>query len=483
MDVLVNFHVALRQLQFRVPLELIRINFKHIQKLIEKQKLLLEAEVARIKLAPLTAAERLAAIRKAIRGFESFQSRLREALNRDRDYHARLEARRAHLCQLAQWAKPTADGDMVLDLRNPNLIQWYRAEHMALIVDYLIKSHVLVPPLLASGKRFKSDTQNLGLKLLASIKDSYPGLDMLIDHDIFATFNRIFVLIVQEHDLDLVVAWFTENKSFLKKHHSNLEFEINYCKFLLLIDQGEVKQAIAFSQTHLSVYLNRDHYGDGADAMYEANLAKLKHIGGLLVYVLMKEEPLGEKVALMPRYRQYQSLLSNERWTLLSQCFMDNFNQLYGIPRHFPLYIYLLAGLATLKTKLCYHNHTNTIFGHRSRGSGNNTPAHDVWGMVDRKFRGPNHYYQALGRINHCPVCSPELFQLARGLPYAQLITNVFNNPFKLPNGNIYPFDKLLAPLDNHLDEKSILLRKNSIKDPLTHQVYNISDCVRVYPA
>ncbi|CAN3371497.1 hypothetical protein DIURU_000211 [Diutina rugosa] len=483
MDVSVNFHVASRQSQFRVPSELIRINFKHVQRLIEKQRLAVDAEVAKIKAADLSPPERLAALRKTIRGFETFQKKLRQALDKDRDYHARLEARRAHLCQLAQWAKPSPDGDMVLNLHNPNLIQWYRAEHMALIVDYLIKSYVPPSPSSTSGKRFKSDSENSGLKLLASIKDNYPGLDKLIDHDIFALFNRIFVSIVQEHDLDLVVAWFNDNKSFLKKNHSNLEFEINYCKFLSLIDQGEVKQAIVYSQTHLSVYSNRDHYGDGGQAMYEANSAKLKHIGGLLVYVSMKEEPSGEKVALMPRYRQYQQLLSNERWVSLSQCFMDNFNQLYGIPHHFPLYTYLSAGLVTLKTKSCYHNHTNTIFGNQANGSGHNTPAHDVWGMVDRKFRGPNHYYHALKKINHCPVCSPELFQLARGLPYAQLITNVFNNPFKLPNGNIYPFDKLLAPSDNHLDEKSILLRKNSIKDPLTHQVYNISDCVRVYPA
>lgn len=103
--------------------------------------------------------------------------------------------------------------------------------------------------------------------------------------------------------------------------------------------------------------------------------------------------------------------------------------------------------------------------------------------MNDPKYRGPNHYYKLLNKINNCPICSPELFKLSQNLPYAQLITSIFNNPFKLPNGNIYPFDKLLVPTDKYLSEKNTLLRANKVKDPLTREIFTIDSCIRVFPA
>lgn len=580
MELLVNFHVALRLLGLRVPQELIKMNFKLMQKLIEKQKLVMLAEVKKIQASKSAPAIKAALVKKLVASFEQFQRRLRVLLDKDREYHARLSARKEHMAELAQWAKPNDDGtDLILDMHQPGLLSWYRQENMALVVDYLIKSNVpklekepcddaMVvddPPEAekAQNMAIKNGTngtkngnkitqsENLGLRLLDRVSTTYPRLPQLLDHEVFANFNRIFVLIAQDHDLSLVELWFTEHRGFLKKNHSNLEFEINYCKFLLLIDEGLVRDAIEFSQNHLLVYLNFDNYEPGATTVYEANIAKLKQIGGLLLYLAVdggRGAPLvlAAKLALMPRFRHYQTLLSDERWELLSQCFTTNFNQLYGIPNHFPLYIYLLAGLASLKTKLCYRNDENTIFGtpellaaleimepvqpiESTSEARPQTPASSPippnvfaallapigWGYfnlvapglstsippprtlrqhtppsqyindprLDKRIRGPNRYYKLLERINHCPVCLPELFQLARALPYAQLITNIFNNPFMLPNGNIYPFEKLVAPLDQHLNEKSTLLRKECIKDPLTQQVFSINDCIRVYPA
>lgn len=159
------------------------------------------------------------------------------------------------------------------------------------------------------------------------------------------------------------------------------------------------------------------------------------------------------------QFKEYQKLLSNERWESLSQCFIENFTKLYGITKNYPIYIYLSAGLSSLKTKSCYHNSENTIFKDLNTLSSDNMDTDKLQDLSDeenivlsdKKYRGPNYYYQLLNKINNCPVCSPELFKLSQNLPYAQLITSIFNNPFKLPNGNIYPFDKLLSPNDKYL--------------------------------
>ena len=549
----VNFHVKSGVTQFKVPTELIKKNFKTIQKLIEKQKKQLTNDIAKIKKNDkLPATIKLEMIRKHIRSFEGFQKKLHLVIERDQEFRLRLEARLDNLNELSKYTiegedegedegkdegedeeeenedreehmrsnsfngngndndndndnsissksrKPsilepkknrssTIDtDDRRLDLHNNNLINWYRDQANLLIIDYLIKSNV-------------RHEQSIGSKLLKNLSVLNPKFMKLIDYDLFENFNKVFVSIIENHDLTLVIAWFEENRTPLKKVNSNLEFEINYCKFLSLIEAGKTDEAINFSQVNLSPSGNRSNYLDQGLVNYENNLNKLKEIGGLLVYMAINESPKTTNtteisnnnngtgiisfssllVKNSPRSYDYQKLLSDDRWISLSECFMENFTKLYGISKNYPLFIYLSAGLSSLKTKSCYCNHENTIF----LREGITKPIPTSEPLTDRKFRGPNYYYKMLNKINNCPVCSPELYKLSRNLPYAQLITNIFNNPFKLPNGNIYPFDKLTTPNEKYLSEKDSLLRDGMIKDPLTKEVFSIDECSRVYAA
>ncbi|EGW31671.1 uncharacterized protein SPAPADRAFT_62283 [Spathaspora passalidarum NRRL Y-27907] len=312
----------------------------------------------------------------------------------------------------------------------------------------------------------------------------------LIDFDLFENFNKVFVSIVEHHDLSLVISWFNENKNFLKKGNSNLEFEINYCKFLSLIEKGDINEAIKFSHINLSPYGNKENYQENDNGNHLANLKRLMGMGGLLVFRSMESnekasEPMTFSSNLMinsPQFHEYQKLLSDERWESLSRCFIENFTKLYGISKNYPIFIYLSAGLSSLKTKSCYYNNENTIFRDENLPIPN-VHNHNATVLTDEKYRGPNYYYKLLNKINNCPVCSPELYKLSRNLPYAQLITSIFNNPFILPNGNIYPFDKLLNPSDKHLSEKNTLLRMGRVKDPLTKETFSIDGCTRVFPA
>ena len=483
-----NFHIQARLEQFRVPTELIRANFKSIQRLIEKQKKSMSDDIGKIKKNPkLPPAIKLEMVRKLIKGFELFEKRLQAFINKDEDYQSRIEARLDNLNEIKDFTvfKPVqsdpenkdqnaeiSSNDMFLDLHNNNLLNWYRDQTNLLLVDYLTKTNT------------RSDG-NIGIMLLQSLAAQNPRLLKLVDYDLFDNFNKVYSLIVRNHDLAPIVGWFNENRNALKKINSNLEFEINYCKILSLIENEEINEAIKFSQENLSLYGNEEKYQVIDQVNRKSNLTKLKEIGGLLIYVAINGTTSGSFLlpgalffssSLMtntPRYSEYRKLLSAERWENLGRCFIENFTQLYGISQNFPLFVYLLAGMASLKTKSCYCNLSNSIFYDVPKETDSRT-----FDPESLQYRGPNHYYDLLGKINHCPVCSPELFQLARNLPYAELITNIFNNPFMLPNGNIYPFEKLASGL-RYGDSLSVGL----IVDPLTNQEFQVDQCHRVYPA
>lgn len=520
-----NFHIQTHQTQFKIPVELIKKNFKSIQKLIEKQKKQLTEDINKIKkIKNLSNESKLELIQKLIKNFEIFNKKLINSIKKDEEFRSRLIARLENLQELETFvihldvktnkdkdknndnnnsssndddksngnSESTDEGDKVLDLHNPNLINWYRDETNLLIIDYLIKSNT-------------RNEENVGLLLLKSLSESNNGkLMKLIDYDLFENFNKVFVSIIQNHDLTLIISWFNENRNALKKINSNLEFEINYCKFLTLIENGDINEAINYSREHLSSYGNKENYPDEKDNLnHLINLERLKSLGGLLVFRSMEQQQeedlqnsnqltFSNKLMINSiQFKEYQKLLSNERWESLSQCFIENFTKLYGITKNYPIYIYLSAGLSSLKTKSCYHNSENTIFKDLNTLSSDNMDTDKLQDLSDeenivlsdKKYRGPNYYYQLLNKINNCPVCSPELFKLSQNLPYAQLITSIFNNPFKLPNGNIYPFDKLLSPNDKYLLEKNTLLRLNQIKDPLTKEIFSIDNCIRVFPA
>lgn len=478
----IDFHIQTHQPQFNIPIQLIKKNFKLIQKLIEKQKKQTGDEIAKIKKnVNLPKKIQLEMIRKLISSFETFQKKLQTLIKKDEEYRSRLVARLENILQLSKYT----DAQDMLNFHNPNLINWYRNETNLLIVDYLIKSN--------------THEENLGNKLLESLAKTNPKISKLIDHDLYLDYNKVYLSITKAHDLSLIIHWFNDNKSSLKKIHSNLEFEINYCKYLTLIESGDVNEAIKFSQDNLSSYGNKENYSVEEMGNYKHNLERLKGLGGLLVYRSMDNSfpnmLFSNKLMFQSQpYREYEKLLSNERWENLGRCFIDNFIKLFGITTNYPLFVYLSAGLSGLKTKSCYHNTENTVFKEATPLETTPvlptliTPANftsytaPVTPLTVRKYRGPDYYYRLLHKVNNCPVCSPEMFQLSRNLPFAQLITSIFNNPFRLPNGNIYQFDKLLS-LGELLPERSTLLRQGQVKDPLTHEVFFIDNCIRVFPA
>lgn len=487
----VNFSIQTQHAQFSVPSELTKRNFKSIQKLVEKQKRQITDAIAKLKDdKQLPHKMKLEIIKKLISNFESLQQKLEKYIKQDENYRGRLRARAAHLAELDSFTsslpqngendtKEQDDLDKVLDFHNEGLINWHRQNVDLLVIDYLIKSN-------------KQRDNNLGIQVLKNLEaTSFPEIGQLIDYDVYENFNQVYLSINEDHDLGLVTAWFNENRNSLKRISSNLEFEINYCKYLSIIESGNVLEAVEYCKTNVAPYASEKSYGAHDIVNYQKNRLRLTEVGAPLVkwsamastvdnQAKLGSSPESFMLALsIAEYQKIQNISTEDNWKGLSRCFTEDFTKIYGLSSTYPMLVYLSAGISSLNTKSCYCNHKNTIFKSNSKES---IALHlDQKSSRDLAMRGPELYYILLHKINQCPVCSPELFHLSQGLPYAQIITRIFDNPFKLPNGNIYPFDKLLNPSDKTEFEK--VVRKGKVKDPLTKEIFFIDDCVRVFPA
>lgn len=484
----INFTLKSQNVRFSIPAELIKKNLKLAQKLIEKLKRQTADAIATIKADTSTSSQdKLVQVRKLIQNVEVFQKKITQAAEKDQDYRLRLVRRAEHISGLQEFTTGRTENeeDEILDLHHDGIIEWYRKETDLLIVDYLLKSNT-------------SKEHNIGSELIKHLDNSSTSLlKPLIDVEVYESFNKVYMSITNDHDLEPVLAWYNENKASLKRINSNLAFEIHMCRFLSMIENNVVYEAIKYCKDYLAVYSERNQYTDGDMANYENNLKRLTEVGAPLLFYSLppsagassQYQTSGNKSWLsllntsfpQSTYTQFDTLgqaMETERWGELSRCFIDDFTKIFNIPKTYPLLVHMSAGLSSLKTKSCYCDEENTIFKHPKDRE--NFPMHlDSNLSRNLALRGPNQYYKLLNKTNQCPVCSPELYRLSESLPFTQLVTSIFENPFKLPNGNIYHFDRLLNPADND----DLLIRNGKVKDPLTQEVFFIDDCVRVFPA
>ena len=75
-----------------------------------------------------------------------------------------------------------------------------------------------------------------------------------------------------------------------------------------------------------------------------------------------------------------------------------------------------------------------------------------------------------------CPICSTELNELARSLPYAHHTkSSVENDPVVLPNGRIYGRERLMRAVAKRG------LEEGQIKDPTTGEIFGEDEVRKVY--
>lgn len=201
---------------------------------------------------------------------------------------------------------------------------------------------------------------------------------------------------------------------------SKLEFMLRYQQYIDLIRKQSHLEAIAHAKKHI--------------VPYRASYPKeVQQAGGLLAY--QPDRPASA----------YVHLFRATRWQELADLFTETHNRLLSLPSVPFLHVALSSGLSALKTPACHSSEA-----HRGKLNAN------------------------LGR-GVCPICSPELNELARNVPYAHHTQSHVEHDLRLlPQGRAVGRRRL-----EEQASKSGLL-PGLYKDP-SGEVYEIDGLKKVY--
>ncbi|CAI7599032.1 unnamed protein product [Penicillium bialowiezense] len=250
------------------------------------------------------------------------------------------------------------------------------------------------------------------------------GIEDLVDLGVFTQCQRV-VESLRRRETKEALQWCAENKAALKKTQNNLEFELRLQQYIEMVrTQDRLKKVEAI--IHAKKYLVSNQPSQNTEIMRAA---------GLLVFTQdTRAEP-------------YKSLFSQDRWRHLSDLFVKTHHDLLSLPSQPLLHIALSAGLSALKTPLCHSAYTASSSNSQSTSS------------------------------SVCPICSTELNDLARKMPYAHHSKSyVESDPIVLPNGRVYGKHRLIE-----LSTKIGSVEPGKVKDPTTGEIFSVTEMKKVY--
>ncbi|KAK5124796.1 hypothetical protein LTR85_001509 [Meristemomyces frigidus] len=231
------------------------------------------------------------------------------------------------------------------------------------------------------------------------------GIEDLVDVGVFEECGRIERSLREGHEVKEALAWCAENKQALKKlgGGSLLELELRLQQFIELArsgDVGRLMEAVAHARKYLA---------GGQDAEFGLRA------GGLLA------QPADTVV------EPYRTMYSRNRYPHLATLFLKTHHDLFSLPAQPLLHTALSAGLSALKTPTCHSIHA---------------ARHPTGAPV-------------------CPICSTELNDLARNVPYAHHTKSFMEeDPVVLPNGRVFGRERLRV-----LNEK-VGTGRGKVRDP-----------------
>ncbi|KAA8915080.1 CTLH/CRA C-terminal to lish motif domain-containing protein [Sphaerosporella brunnea] len=233
------------------------------------------------------------------------------------------------------------------------------------------------------------------------------GIEELVDVGVFSGCMRIEKSL-RNRNTQEALAWCLENKAALRKMKSTLEFELRLQQYVELVRAKRHKDAMAHSKRFLAPHA-------------ETHFADIQKAAGLLAMV--PETSVG----------RYKELYSPSRWEYLADTFVNTHHTLYGLPQRPLIHIALSAGMSSLKTPSCHS---------AVASSSSNTAS-----MAN----------------SLCPICSKELNELAKNVPYAHHArSSVEPDPVMMPNGRIYGRERL------EVLARKLGLPKGMVRDPTT---------------
>lgn len=302
--------------------------------------------------------------------------------------------------------------------------QWSRTRLDRLVVDYLLRA---------------------GFSKTATTLAESKQISHLIDLETFVGCHKIASSLSRGETKE-ALNWINENKNSLKKlvvaphKTTNLEFELRLQQYIELIRNGTTAkklEAINHARSHLA-----PHSSSRPETVMQAS--------GLLC-----QSPNTDA-------QPYQDLFGSIRWKYLADLFVETHHALLSLPVQPLLHVALSAGLSALKTPAC-HSAYNP--------ASSSTPGHA----------------RIATNTSLCPICSMELNDLARNVPYAHHTTSyVESDPVVLPNGRIYGRDRL-EELQRKLAMASVggndikIGKEGEVRDPTTAETFTWDQVKKVY--
>ncbi|KAF4341427.1 macrophage erythroblast attacher [Fusarium beomiforme] len=408
-------HLLLDQPLLRLPSELLRKNFRTAHFTIEKDTAALKTL---LKDSATAAISGHASQQDVLRNIDAMVSRMRglkRKLNASAAEEARLHKQTAaRISHLDELYKM----DTIEDVKYET---WSRKRLDRLLADYLLRHGY-------------NDTA----KELAEQR----GITDLVDMDTFAAANRIRDSLLNQSVTE-ALAWCTDNKKELRKMESKLEFMLRFQQYIELVrsqSSAKLTEAIAHAKKHL--------------IPYRATFSReVQQVCGLLAF------PPGASSASGP----YGDLYKPSRWADLADLFTRTHNQLLALPAVPLLHVALSSGLSALKTPAC---HADPMHSSNSPAPSHANNTSDPAAVA------------AASTLGHgvCPICSTELNELARNVPYAHHTQSHVEHDLRLlPNGSVYGRDRL------ETQARKNNLPPDQIKDLRTGDIFPVDSLKKVY--
>ncbi|CAK7263423.1 GID complex subunit containing RING finger motif [Sporothrix epigloea] len=230
-------HLLLDQPLLRLPYELLRKNFRSAHFVVEKESAAVKNALKDAATAGLRNAGSASSTDDVLRSIDSMVARLR-GMKRKLEACAEEEAkiyrqvgtRTAHLAELAS----------IQTLDDVAYESWSRRRLDRLLVDYLLRHGY---GQCASALLADHDNDPAG-----SLRD-------LVDLDTFEQMAQIRQRLLRDHSTSEALAWCTENKKELRKMESRLEFMLRFQQFIEMVrskDTSRLADAVAHARRYLT---------------------------------------------------------------------------------------------------------------------------------------------------------------------------------------------------------------------------------------
>lgn len=378
-------HLLLDQPLLRMPYNLSRQTFKSAQRTLEHQTTTLTTNLTTIAKASTkteSSDKTLADLDTMINKMQTLKRKLEGLHEEEMRLNRASKARIQHLQDLY-------DVESLVDVKYED---WSRTRLSRLLVDHLLRN---------------------GYSESAAHLAESKGIEELVDVDAFVACHKIEKSLRDGRNTTPALNWCKENGQMLKKIGGNLEFELRLQQYIELVRQGH--------ENSRDLDTSMDEYGEdpGGGVLTNRNVGDQKLVEARThakkFLSTTGDSEILQRAAGMLAFKPwdhvepYMSLYSPSRWSTLADLFVTTHHSLFSLPSRPLLHIALSAGLSALKTPSCHSEFTSS-----SANANSSTTA-------------------------VCPICSTELNELAKNVPYAHHTKSIVeSDPVVLPNGRIY---------------------------------------------